>query len=305
MNNPEVSVIIPVYNCKEYLSYCLNSLQKQTFKNIEIIIVNDGSTDGSKDIILDYAAGDNRIKYFEQVNSGVSASRNKGFEISSGEYIIFVDSDDWVSPDYIEKLYNALIKESCDISVCSVLRAYGKKDKYRLHYLENKVYSDLEDKIKICDVPNCCYVCGKMYKKEIIKDLRFKEGVFFEDVLWLPEALKKSPKLITVSDCIYYYRVNKNSIVRTIPNAKKQQDSYNAKKYIVQFFKENNLPLSKKESNVTRRIIYFLGLQVLKLKEYKNINTWYLFSFIPVLRFRDTDSCYIFNFLGIKFTIKH
>ena len=121
MNNPEVSVIIPVYNCKEYLSDCLNSLQKQTFKNIEIIIVNDGSTDGSKDIILDYAAGDNRIKYFEQVNSGVSASRNKGFEISSGEYIIFVDSDDWVSPDYIEKLYNALIKEGCDISVCSVL----------------------------------------------------------------------------------------------------------------------------------------------------------------------------------------
>ena len=142
----------------------------------------------------------------------------------------------------------------------------------------------MQEKIDVCNIPKCCYTCSKLYKTTLVKNYRFTEGVYFEDVLWLPQILKDSYKLVTVPDTNYYYRVNNNSIVKTLPSKKKQEDSYNSKKYIVKFFNENNLYLSDKARTLTKRIYHFWKIPVLKIKDFEGIEIFLLFGILPVWR---------------------
>ena len=282
VKNINVSIIVPIYNTQDYIERCLNSLINQTLKAIEIICVNDGSTDDSLKILEEFAKVDDRIIVLTQENAGVSVARNAGLNIAKGEYIGFIDSDDWIDLDYYENLYNTAIRNDCEIAVTNVVRKKESTQKYKIKYDSEQVYEDLQKKLNICDIPNCCYTVNKIYKSEIIKDLKFKEGVLFEDVLWLPEIIKGCNKLVTVPSIVYYYWVNNNSIVRSKSTPKRELDSYNAKKYIVQFFDENNLELSKKERNITKSIKYLFNIPILKIKEYNNNETCYLFSFLPI-----------------------
>ena len=282
VKNINVSIIVPIYNTQDYIERCLNSLINQTLKDIEIICVNDGSTDDSLKILEEFAKVDDRIIVLTQENAGVSVARNAGLNIAKGEYIGFIDSDDWIDLDYYENLYNTAIRNDCEIAVTNVVRKKESTQKYKIKYDSEQVYEDLQKKLNICDIPNCCYTVNKIYKSEIIKDLKFKEGVLFEDVLWLPEIIKGCNKLVTVPSIVYYYWVNNNSIVRSKSTPKRELDSYNAKKYIVQFFDENNLELSKKERNITKSIKYLFNFPILKIKEYNNNETCYLFSFLPI-----------------------
>lgn len=282
VKNINVSIIVPIYNTQDYIERCLNSLINQTLKDIEIICVNDGSTDDSLKILEEFAKVDDRIIVLTQENAGVSVARNAGLNIAKGEYIGFIDSDDWIDLDYYENLYNTAIRNDCEIAVTNVVRKKESTQKYKIKYDSEQVYEDLQKKLNICDIPNCCYTVNKIYKSEIIKDLKFKEGVLFEDVLWLPEIIKGCNKLVTVPSIVYYYWVNNNSIVRSKSTPKRELDSYNAKKYIVQFFDENNLELSKKERNITKSIKYLFNIPILKIKEYNNNETCYLFSFLPI-----------------------
>ncbi|MCM1003214.1 MAG: glycosyltransferase [Candidatus Gastranaerophilales bacterium] len=300
-----VSIIVPAYNVENYIGECLNSLINQSFKNLEIIIVDDGSTDRTREIILEFAQKDSRIKFIAQNNAGPSAARNKALQNASGEYIAFIDADDYIAKDYIEKLYDAVVKHNCDIAVTSMIRAGKYSNKLKLNYKNLEVLQTLDEKINICGVPRFCYVCGKLFKKDIIKNFLFYEGVYFEDVLWLPQVLKNSHKLVTVPDTCYYYRVNYNSIVKTLPSKQKQRDHFYAKKFITKFFKNNNLPLSEKYKNITKRTFYLSKLPLLKIKEKNFINTCYLFSFLPVFKFKDFDGHYIFNFLFFRAAIRH
>ena len=151
-----------------------------------------------------------------------------------------------------------------------------------MHYEQEEVYSTLKDKIKVCDIPKCCYNCGKLYKRDLIKNHFYKEGVFFEDVLWIPEIIKKSDRLVTVPTINYYYRVHSDSVVKKMRSNKKQDDLYQAKKYIIKFFEENNLFLPDKERHITKRIIYIFAMPILKIKEYKNRLKYLLFGFLPI-----------------------
>ena len=132
-NNIKVSVVVPAYNVENYIEDCLKSLINQTLKEIEIIVVNDGSTDNTFEIINKYANLDFRIKVISQENQGISVTRNNGIKIAKGEYIGFVDSDDWVDENYFEELYNTAKKFDADISVASILK---HKPKYNLHFSE-------------------------------------------------------------------------------------------------------------------------------------------------------------------------
>ena len=216
----EVSIIVPVYNVEKYLERCLDSLINQTFKDIEIICIDDGSIDNSGKILDEYAAKDSRLKVIHQNNAGQAAARNNGMKIASGRYISFVDSDDWVDKDFIEKLYDAIIRNDADIAAASIIRKRQNSEKYRVHYTEEKCLETLSDKIAVCNIPKCCYVWNKLYKKEIIADWQFKAGVYFEDVLWLPEVIKKSGKIVTVPNVNYFYRVNSSSIVKKHPSTR-------------------------------------------------------------------------------------
>lgn len=283
VNQPKVSVIVPMYNVEEFLEECLATLIKQTLKDIEIILINDGSPDCSIEIARCFEC-DSRVKIFEQQNLGLSATRNKGLSYANGEFIAFVDSDDWIDLDFLEKLYNSAQNNDCDIACATIVRKREHTQKYRVHYTEEKVFETLEDKLNVCAIPRCCYVWNKIYRTNLIKDYKFKEGVFFEDILWTPNILKKSNKMVTVPNTNYYYRVNKNSIVKKLPSAKKQADRYNSQKFIVEFFKENNLPLSEKNKHLTKFTYFFLGIPYLKIKEYEDTETLILFGFLPIFK---------------------
>ncbi len=300
----KISVIVPIYNTEKYLRKCLESLVNQTFKDIEIICVNDGSRDASLSILQEYQAKYDNIKIINQENQGLSVARNVGIKASYGEYIGFVDSDDWVDLDFFEKLYSAIARNDCDIATATIIRKRPLSQKYRVYYAEEKIYAALEDKIKVCAVPKCCYVWNKLYKKDLIKDIAFKENVFFEDMLWTPHVLLKSDKLVTVCGASYYYRVNNGSIVKKVQSEKKQTDFYNAKKSLIKFFDENNLKLSIKDRCVLKSTKYFLNIPVFTIKEIENIEYGILFGAFKIFECSKSVNRDFYKICGIKITIR-
>lgn len=280
-NNVKVSIIVPVYNVEKYLAKCLDSLINQTLKEIEIVVVNDGATDNSPQIIEEYSKKEPRIKVVNQENAGLSAARNSGINAATAEFMTFLDSDDWLDEDFVEKLYNAAINNNTDIAVGGMKRQREKSFKYRLNFEEEKVYSDLQEKLDICRIPDCCYACGKLFKRELIQNRPFKKGVYFEDVIWTPYIIKDSKSLVTVPNTYYYYRANNASIVKSVQSEKKQHDSYVAKKGIVEFYESNNLILKNKCKAVTKRIKYLFKVPVFKIKEINGWEIFYLIGFIP------------------------
>lgn len=300
----KVSIIVPVYNVEKYLEKCLDSLINQTLKDIEIICVNDGSTDTSQEILEKYSKKDNRITIINQDNAGVSVARNSGIDIAKGEYIGFVDSDDWVDLNFYEKLYNSAIENDADIAVSSIIRWRKYNKKYRVKY-ENKVYTTLQEKISACFIPKICYVWNKLYKSHIVQNEHFTPNVYFEDIIWLPNIIKQANKIVTVDGTNYYYRVNNNSIVKKT-SKKKQQDNYYAKKKMVAFFNENNLKLSEKERTLVKYSYSFFNIPLLKIKEIDNVLMYLLFDFIPVAKVENSDDYRItlklFKIFKIKIT---
>ena len=283
-----VSIIVPVYNVEKFLEKCLDSLINQTLKDIEIICVNDGSTDNSLNILKSFSEKDSRIIIINKQNEGPSVARNTGMKIAKGEYIGFVDSDDWVDLDFFEKLYNVAIKNNADISTASIIRWRKYNTKYKIKYSEEKTYTTLQDKMDCCNIPKICYVWNKLYKSTILKDEKFKSGVYFEDVIWLPYVIKKSNIIVTTPNTNYYYRVNKSSIVKKT-SKKKQQDNYLAKKQMIKFFKENNLKLGKRECTIVKYSKEIFKIPLFKIKERDNKIFYLLFDFIPIFVRKDTN----------------
>ena len=283
-----VSIIVPVYNVEKFLEKCLDSLINQTLKDIEIICVNDGSTDNSLNILKSFSEKDSRIIIINKQNEGPSVARNTGMKIAKGEYIGFVDSDDWVDLDFYEKLYNSAINNGADISTASIIRWRKYNTKYKIKYSEEKTYTTLQDKMDCCNIPKICYVWNKLYKSTILKDEKFKSGVYFEDVIWLPYVIKKSNIIVTTPNTNYYYRVNKSSIVKKT-SKKKQQDNYLAKKQMIKFFKENNLKLGKRECTIVKYSKEIFKIPLFKIKERDNKIFYLLFDFIPIFVRKDTN----------------
>ena len=138
--NPKVSVIVPAYNVESFIEKCLTTLVLQTLKDIEIIVINDGATDSTPEIISEFAAIDSRIKVINKQNGGLSSARNAGLEVARGEYIGFVDSDDWVDEDFYEKLYTTAKNRQCDIACATIVRKRERTQKYRINYIEEKIF---------------------------------------------------------------------------------------------------------------------------------------------------------------------
>ena len=203
----KISVIIPVYNAAQFLDKCIQSILHQSLKDFELILVNDGSKDNSLEICQKYVTQDERIKLFDQENSGQSKARNEGIENASGEYITFVDSDDWLDTDFYEKLVNACDKYNAEISCASILRVRKHSKKYRIKYTKEEVFEKPQEKIDVAHVPDMCYVWNKVYKEEFLDriNLKFIEGMFFEDVDFVTRAVYFSNKLVTVPNAFYHY----------------------------------------------------------------------------------------------------
>ena len=210
---PKISVIVPVYNAEKYLPRCLDSIINQTFKDIEIIVVNDESTDNSLSVCKEYEQKDSRIKLIDKKNGGLAAARNTGLKNSTGEFISFIDDDDWVEVDFLEKLHSAIVEYDCDISFCEVVRKNDKKHKIRLHLKSVEVAENTDEKLKLARYNSHRGVWNKLYRRTLFDNgLDFLEGKDYEDGLFTLRALNECKKIVSVPDTCYYYFINPTSI---------------------------------------------------------------------------------------------
>ena len=277
----KVSVIIPVYNVEKYLERCLESLVNQTLKDIEIICVNDGSTDNSLKILEEFAKKDERIKIFNRENKGQSAARNFGIEHANGEYIGYVDSDDWVDLDFYEKLYNAAVKYDADIVAADFVRKNDKKHKIRLNLKSEKVYTGIEEKIEVCHAIKEGCIWNKIYAKNILENLKFVEGMYFEDGLFTLKALYNSNKLVTVLNTFYYYFVNSTSTVKKM-NRKKLNDKILCRQQMMRFIKEKNIKIPDGSFWIVKKAYKIFGRSYLTVMESIKSKKYLLFNAIPI-----------------------
>lgn len=206
----KISIIVPVYNVEKYLEQCLNSIINQTYKNLEIILVDDGSTDNSSDLCDLYAKNDKRIKIIHKINGGLSDARNVGLNVATGDFIGFVDSDDWIELDMYEIMLNAMLKSGSDIVSCGHFVEYKNKN-YKVSN-ENKEINNSNIVKNYYSENNVFYgVCMRLYKNFIWKDLQYPVGKLYEDVFVFLESFLKADKIFSISDCLYHYRQRKSS----------------------------------------------------------------------------------------------
>ncbi len=215
--NPKVSVIVPVYNVEHYLAKCLDSLVNQSLQNIEIIVVNDGSKDGSGNIIQQYSEKyPNKIKAFTKENGGLSDARNFGIDQATGDYLGFVDSDDYVSETMFEDMLNLAEKNDAEMVICNIQKVDEDGNvTQKLTQIPNmpekivlekhfSVFSDLS-----------YFACNKLFKRELFIDKRFKKGVHFEDIQLIPQLLLECKILVQTQSFHYQYLERADSISKT------------------------------------------------------------------------------------------
>ncbi len=218
MNNDLISVIVPIYNVEKYLTECIESIINQTYKNIEILLINDGSTDNSGRICDEYSKKDERIKVIYKENGGLSEARNYGIDIANGEYIAFVDSDDYISDMFIENLYKAIIENNTEVSQCNFTKVTDTNEE-----IEKRGYND---KIKIksgYEMIKDLYTnhwenivaWNKLYSKKLFENLRYPVGKIHEDEFTIYKILYVTKSVAIVEENLYKYRQNVNSIMGT------------------------------------------------------------------------------------------
>lgn len=239
MSKPQISVIIPVYNVEKYLERCVKSVTEQTFTDLEIILVDDGSTDGSKDICDRLAKEDARIRVIHKENSGVSVARNTGIASAKGEYICFIDSDDFIEVNCCEILYNLINSSNADISVGGV---YNHYETYRTPQYDKRLTFSCGPKEalkkmlegKLIPGSPCC----KLIRSELVKNRPFIIGKTYEDAFYLPNLLLDAEKIIVTTQPLYNYWHRSNSIT-TVPFSLESMDAIEAYESTLEIVKKN------------------------------------------------------------------
>lgn len=224
----KVSVVVPIYNVENYLEECLESVINQTYKNLEIICVEDCSTDNSRVLLENFAQKDSRIKIiYHQTNRGLSAARNSGIDHSSGDYIYFIDSDDWIDDNYIENLVKAALDNNAEIVVNT--NAISKYNKFSIAHLENKTYNHIENSF-IDATPAIQNIIWNtwthLWNRNFLNRInaRFPEGELIEDIYFQIITYLQIDKIYIIRNAQYHHRFHSKSIMATISkdNAAKQ-----------------------------------------------------------------------------------
>lgn len=262
---PKVSIIVPVYNTEKYLEKCLNSLVKQSLKDLEIIIVNDGSTDNSEEIINQFRQKySNKIVYLKKENGGLSDARNYGLSYANSEYVGFVDSDDYVELNMFEKLYDLAKEKNLDLAECNFVWEYPNKTKidYGINYSEKKEFF-LFGRVM---------VCNKLFKTSIIKNnnITFPKSLNYEDIEFFYKLIPYINNCYLIDDIFYHYMQRENSIINN--QNEKTANIFIILNNIVTFYKTNNLFDIYKTELEYLFIRFLLGssfLRMVKIKDKK------------------------------------
>lgn len=205
------SIIIPVYNVEPYLKECLDSVLNQNYKNLEILVVDDGSTDQSGSICDSYCY-DPRVIVFHQPNGGPSVARNTALNHASGEYIFFVDSDDFIQPDMVSKAVASLEENNADIVIFGHIEIYGNGHE-EIRFPNDPGLSTIEIQKRLISDEMENYSCNKAFRSYLWKDRRFPTGIRFEDLATIPHVAKSAKKIVTLHELLYYYRIHDSSYI--------------------------------------------------------------------------------------------
>lgn len=212
-----ISVVVPVYNIEKFIGRCIDSILAQTYRDYEIIIIDDGSTDESAQICDLYADNYNNIKVIHKKNGGLSSARNEGIRIASGQYICFIDSDDCISKDYLKTLYNLCIKYSCDIAMGEYIDFKNINDlEYKEMQIVNMYNSREAQKLLLGEkYVSATIICNKLFDINIFKDLSFQEGVINEDEAIIYKIYEKAKKIAICDAVLYGYYKREGSITKS------------------------------------------------------------------------------------------
>lgn len=242
---PLVSVIVPIYNAGIYLKQCIDSIVGQTYSYIEVILVDDGSTDNSAEICEKYALNDSRVFAVHQQNAGQASARNAGIKIAKGDFIIFVDSDDTIAANHIEELVTNAIHYNVDIATCYAQKFWmdGKKEKVNILDNDISIYTSSQALSELCyqrrfsQGPWC-----KLIRKELLRDIEFPVGVGYEDMATIYKIFGKADNIVLIPSITYFYRQHSSSTMHTEFSDKKidrVRVTLEMKKYIEEKFPEN------------------------------------------------------------------
>jgi glycosyltransferase involved in cell wall biosynthesis len=232
---PKVSIIVPIYNVEKYLYKCIDSILDQTFSDFELLLVNDGSPDTCGEICNEYAKKDKRIKVIHKENGGLADARNAGLDIATGEYIGFVDSDDFIESDMYEKLLNACMLNEASISMCGRYNVFENELKPLFSFNGIKVWNSKEAIERLLTWDNIdSSACDKLFKKDLFHNIRFPVGKYNEDIFVMTKILSKANKIVHIGVSKYYYYHRTNSIT-TETFSEKKMDLIDASKKVLDF----------------------------------------------------------------------
>lgn len=258
-----ISVIVPIYNTEKYLEKCITSILDQSYHNLEVILINDGSTDNSEEICNRFQEIDKRIIVKYQENSGVSVARNQGLKIAKGDFISFVDSDDYLHPEMLERLWNYLKEYNADIAMCDFFKVFDGKLIEQCY--EKNIVKQLDSvqalkRLFGSSLEQAVVVTNKLLMKELLSDIRFPAGKIHEDTFTTYKLYYKAKKIIYTNEKLYYRIRRVDSIIGKGFNIK-SLDVLDAHAERTDFFRKHNLPdLYKLSINIyMMRIIKFFG----------------------------------------------
>lgn len=242
-----ISIIVPVYKVEKYINRCINSIVGQSYTNLEIILVDDGSPDNCGEICDSYAREDNRIRVIHKANGGLSDARNHGIETATGKWLMFVDSDDWIHPQTVEKLYEAVKKQSVRVSVCNYEETHEKNPQVDLNgNIEIKTPKELYLKNNIA----ATVAWNKLYSKECFASIRYPVGKIHEDEYVTYRILFEQEKIAFIDQPFYAYFINPEGITKSRWNPKRLDavDAFNEQLKYFKFIKDNDLTAFKLRS---------------------------------------------------------
>lgn len=260
-----VSLIIPVFNVEEYLEECLESIINQSFSDYEVILVDDGSTDKSKSIINTYEKRFNNIKILSQNNKGVSEARNLALKHAAGEYVLYVDSDDFLKSNMLDVMVNKAEKSKADIIICNYTFYYGDDNEnnrvFNYNTLEDKLYSSNAVIDMMLNFKIQGQLWNKLFKISLLleNNFEFESGRYIQDIFPVFKVINKSKKIGFVNEALYYYRQRETSTVYK-RNSKLVEDYYHAMNSIIEYIIENNLQVNSNSFKMFRASVlsYFI-----------------------------------------------
>lgn len=257
---PLISVIVPIYNVEQYIHRCIDSIINQSYKNIEIILVDDGSPDNCPDICDQYKNDDSRVVVLHKENGGLSSARNAGIQIAQGSFVTFVDSDDYILPDMVEQLVITTLSSGCSIAICRFTDNENQLEKgiineYKDYLPENAIREILVDGKFYTSA------CAKLYDMELFNNIRFPIGVLYEDYGTLYKILHIAKKISFIDVAKYYYTFNDNGITKS-PFSKKQMDYFLISDEVESFMERNYPNLCKLVQNRSTNMAISLFLRV-------------------------------------------